>query len=127
LIDYLPQLPGADCGNQKSLSRHKNQAKNFLKRFHYWLYTDDKLIDLGATNVASIEFWTENYLMILLSTGYLLYSSIDEIKKTSPQTKVLDLFEKYMDLHLNIAGPGKAGIFEILSPSYTTHTQWSAF
>jgi hypothetical protein len=106
----------------------KIKSKEFFEAVSLLVvYRDDKLIDLGATNVASIEFWTENYLMILLSTGYLLYSSIDEIKKTSPQTKVLDLFEKYMDLHLNIAGPGKAGIFEILSPSYTTHTQWSAF
>ena len=121
----LLQLPGVV--RLWKISGHPNatpasaQALKFLKKYHYWFTKDSNsftgLFKKKAMDVASLEFWTENHMMVLLSTGYFVYYNSSDKKKA----KVVRLFRDYMSLHARIAD-GAPGIFEVLSPSYTPHT-----
>jgi hypothetical protein len=82
--------------------------------------------EFGGRNLEHIEFWTENHLIMHLSSGYLYYqidgvtdglSDNDKSLAKARQDVVTKYFLKWFELHENHFFNG-GGVYEVLSHTY---------
>lgn len=75
-------------------------------------------------NISKSEFWSENHILLYLSSAVLFKQRCDSIGIPSGHVSdnEVNILKDYLAGHISMCGEGGAGVYEVLSGTYLPHT-----